>query len=104
MPKDDRRRVSEKQERGAARRLGARRHSGSGSGSKRLDMHTDNELVECKTVLEGNTQITLKAEALRLLTYHAALQDREPVMHVQLDRKCWVLIPEEYYLELRDAN
>lgn len=63
-------------------------------------MHTDDSLVECKTVLEGNKQITLKAEDLALLSYHAALQDKRPVMHVRLMGKNWVLLTEGDYLEL----
>ena len=101
---DDRRRVSRKQEKSAARKLKARQHRGSGSGSKRLDMDTPDELIECKTVLEGNKQITLKAEDLQLLSYHAALQDKGPRLHVRLAGKDWVLLPEMDYLELRDDN
>jgi Holliday junction resolvase len=99
VPKDDRKRVSAKQERDIARKLGAKQHAGSGSGRDRLDMHTDGQLVECKTVLEGNKQITLKADDLKLLSYHSALQDRDPVMHIRLDGKNWVLIPEANYLD-----
>jgi Holliday junction resolvase len=102
MPKDERKRVSEAQERSIARKSGAKQHSGSGSGSRRLDMHTDDTLIECKTVLTGNKQITIKSEDLRLLSYHAAIQDRSPVMHVRVDGKDWVLIPEGDYLELRN--
>lgn len=98
MPRDDRWRVSRAQERSAAKAFGATQHKGSGSGAKRLDMHTDEALVECKTVLQGNRQITIKADDLRLLRYHAALQDRTPILHVRLDGHDWVLLPEEDYL------
>ena len=49
-PMDPRRRVSKDQERSVARRYGAKQHAGSGSGSKKHDMHTDESLIECKTV------------------------------------------------------
>lgn len=98
---DERRRVSMSQERSAARALGARQHRGSGSGNKRLDMHTTDDLIECKTVLRGNKSITLKATDLRLLSQQAALQDLNPVMHVRLDGRDWVLIPEGDYVELK---
>lgn len=94
MPKDERRRVSQKQEKGAAKRLGAKQHKGSGSGHARMDMHTDEHLIECKTVLPGKKQITIKAEDLRLLMYHAALGDKGPVMHVEIDNMAWILVPE----------
>lgn len=95
----DRQKVSRAQERSAAAAFGAKQHRGSGSGSKRLDMHTDDALVECKTVLEGNRQITLKADDLKLLSYHAALQDRTPILHIRLDGRDWVLLPEADYLD-----
>lgn len=98
MPKDDRKRVSERQERGLARRTGAKLHSGSGSGHTGHDMHTDGELIECKTVLKGNRQITIKADDLKSLSYQAAIQDKDPLLHVELDGRRWVLIPEENYL------
>ena len=101
---DDRRRVSITQEKSAARALGARQHKGSGSGNKRLDMHTEGELIECKTVLRGNKSITLKSTDLRLLSHQAALQDLNPVMHVRLDGRDWVLIPEGDYVELKSLR
>lgn len=67
-------------------------------------MHTANELIECKTVLEGNKQITIKSSDLKLLTYQAAIQDRDPVMHIRLDGKDWVLVPEGDYIEQRDKQ
>jgi hypothetical protein len=59
------------------------------------DSHTDGALIENKTVLRGNRQITLKADDLKSLSYHAALQDRRPELHIRLDGKNWVLITED---------
>lgn len=97
--KDVRRKVADSQERKAAKKFGAKQHRNSGSGAKRLDMHTDDDLIECKTVLEGNTQITIKRDDLRLLMYHAAIQDRNPVMHIRLAGMNWVLRLEDDDLE-----
>ncbi len=94
MPKDERKKVSEKQERGLAKRTGAKLHSGSGSGKRRNDMHTDTQLIECKTVLAGNKQITIKAADLRSLKYNAAIQSLEPVMHIEIDGMRWLLVEE----------
>lgn len=96
---DDRLRTSRKDERGTAKRLGARQHAGSGSGSKKHDMHTTKALIENKTVLKGNKQITLKATDLKSLYYQAATQGRMPVLHISLDNRDWVLITETDYLE-----
>lgn len=94
--------VSQKQEKGAAKRMGAKQHSGSGSGHTRNDMHTDDTLIECKTVLIGNKQITLNVDVLKSLAYNAAIQDKSPVLHIELGGKTYVVIPEVDYLELRD--
>jgi Holliday junction resolvase len=104
MPKrtDPRYVVSAAQEKSAAKALGAKQHAGSGSGHRMHDMHTADELIECKTVLTGNRQITIKADDLKSLSYQAAVADREPVLHVRLDGKDWVLVSESYYLELKD--
>lgn len=99
--KDDRRRVSEAQERATAKRFDAKRHKGSGSGARRFDMHTDTELIECKTVLQGNKQITIKDSYLRRFLKDAALQDLSPVLQIRLAGLDWVLIPEADYQELR---
>lgn len=95
-------RASQKQERGLAKRAGAKLHSGSGSGHTRNDMHTDSELIECKTVLEGNKQITLKASYMKEFAFNALIQDKSPVLHIELDGHRYVVIPEVDYLELRD--
>ena len=63
-------------------------------------MHTSGELIECKTVLVGKKQITLKLADLQLLQHQAAIRDIDPVMHVRLGGD-WVLIPESDYLSQR---
>jgi hypothetical protein len=104
---DPRRKVSVKQERDVARRNGAKQHRGSGSGRRSNDMHTEITLVECKTVLDGNTQITIKASDLRSLAHRAALIDRTPELHIRLKaaapRRDWTLIPSEDLDELHET-
>jgi hypothetical protein len=92
---DPRRRVSRAQEKGVAKRYGAKQHAGSGSGAKPQDMHTDDSLIECKTVLRGNRQITIKEDDWKQLRYHAAIQDKSPVLHIELGNQRLVLIPED---------
>lgn len=88
---NDRKGVSSKHEKSAAKQLGARQHRGSGSGHRRFDMSNDTSLIECKTVLEGKKQITLKAEVLKALTRHAYISDQIPTLHIRLDGTDYVL-------------
>ncbi len=104
MPKDRRRVVSDKQEKQTAKRFGATQHPGSGSGHRRMDMHTKTALIECKTVLEGNTQITLKDKTLKELAVLAALEDHQPVLHFRLGGKNYVVLTEDDYLEMVDEE
>jgi len=64
-------------------------------------MHTDDSLIECKTVLRGNKQITLKLDDLKSLRYQSAVQDKDPVLHVEIgtgvEVQRWVLVPEGNY-------
>jgi hypothetical protein len=96
---DPRRKVSQAQEKGVAQRYAAKQHAGSGSGSKPQDMHTDSLLIECKTVLPetliGKGSITIKAADWKQLRYNAAIQDKSPVLHIELGKYRLVLIPEE---------
>jgi hypothetical protein len=65
-------------------------------------MHTATELIECKTVLEGNKQITIKDDYMNRIIFAALSADKEPVLHIQLGKHRLVLISEDYYSELRD--
>jgi Holliday junction resolvase len=60
-------------------------------------MHTADSLIECKTVLQGNKQITIRLEDLKSLSYHAAIADQQPVLHIEIDKQRWVLITESDY-------
>ena len=103
---DARRRVSRDQEKAVAKTYGARQHAGSGSGSKPQDMHTKDLLIECKTVLPetviGKKQITIKISDWEQLKYNAAIQDRSPVLHVELGKHRLVIIPEADHAESLD--
>jgi hypothetical protein len=67
-------------------------------------MHNDDTLIECKTVLKGNKQITIKLDGLRLVSYHAALQNRGPRLHVEIGEQRWVMLPEIDYSDLCDGQ
>ena len=60
-------------------------------------MHTDDSLIECKTVLKGKKQITIKSDDLKSLSYHAAIQSKMPELHIELDGKRWVMIPADVW-------
>lgn len=64
-------------------------------------MHTETELIECKTVLAGNKKLTLDGPYLDGLIYQAAIQDRSVVLSIELHNRRWVLIPEDDYIELK---
>lgn len=97
---DPRKRVSQAQERKVARRSGSKLHSGSGSGNRRNDMHNDDEVIECKTVLRGKKQITIKQVDLTLVERTAIQQGRRPVLHIELANRGYVVLTEEDYAEL----
>jgi len=96
---DERQRVSRKQEKETAQKFGAIQHAGSGSGFRSHDMHTERLLIENKTVLQGNRQITLKADDLKRLTYAALIQGRIPILHVRLAGEDYVLLTEADFEE-----
>lgn len=100
---DERHRVSRRHERETARKLGARQHAGSGSGSRSNDMHTKHFLIENKTVLSGKTQITLKLSDLNQLGYNAAIQGLFPALHFRIGGKNFLLISEETFALVDDA-
>lgn len=64
-------------------------------------MHTATELIECKTVLKGNKQITIKDDYMNRFIFSALSADMEPVLHVELGKYRFVLISEDYFTDLR---
>jgi hypothetical protein len=97
---DERKRVSQAQERRLAKRSGSRLHGGSGSGSQRNDMHNEDDVYECKTVLWGKRQITLKLDDLKLVERTAVQSGRRPVLHIDLAGRRYVVLTEEDYAEM----
>lgn len=65
-------------------------------------MHTDEELIECKTVLKGGKRIVLEDSYLEGLYKTAMLQDRSPIVDCSLPSRDWVVIPKSDFLESRD--
>lgn len=97
---DERLRLSRQHERSSAGALGARVHKGSGSGNHRQDAHSDELLIECKTVLRGRKQITLKASALKQLACNAAIDGQIGVCDIEVDGRAYVLVPREDLAEI----
>lgn len=64
-------------------------------------MHTDKELIECKTVLEGTKQVTLRADYLQRLVRSASIQDRYPEVVIRLDGRDWIMRLVNDDLEIR---
>jgi hypothetical protein len=63
-------------------------------------MHNDDEVIECKTVLRGKKQITLKSDDLKLVERTAVAQGRRPVLHIEIANRGYVVLPEGDYAEL----
>jgi len=63
-------------------------------------MHNERSLIECKTVLSGKRQVTVKADDLKSLSYRAAIQDRRPEMHIEVGGQSWILLPDGEYEEV----
>ena len=84
--------------------LGAQQHKGSGSGNKKHDMHTQDALIECKTVLLGKKSITLSGAYLEGLIKEAWQQDRSPVLSIEFNGRRWIMQLEDDYIELRDLK
>ena len=93
---DERRRASRRQEKRTAKRLGARLHAGSGSGPwRKNDSHTSDFLIENKTVLRGSRQITVKADDLQALVVRARLEDRLPLLEIEVGGRAYYITPVE---------
>lgn len=63
-------------------------------------MHNEDEVFECKTVLRGKKQITIKIDDLKLVERTAVSQGRRPVLHVELANRRYVVLTEEDYAEM----
>lgn len=93
------RKLSQQQEKRVAKLVGGSLQPGSGSGWKRQnDVRSDGVLWEMKRT--SKKSITIKASDLEHLRKNALLEDRVPVMHIELGDRRWVVIPEDDYLEM----
>lgn len=104
LRKDERKRVSQKQEKDAAKRHGGRLQAGSGSGPyQKGDVRSDTEMHEMKTVLHGKKQITVKASDLRELERDALIEGRRPVFGIRVDGRDYVILDANDYEEMRQT-
>lgn len=56
-------------------------------------------LYECKTVLGGKKQITIKADDLLSVEHQALLQGRLPVLLIEVADRRYVCLTEEDFLD-----
>lgn len=87
---------SQAQERRIAKRHGGTLNSGSGNQWRRKnDVRSDGVLWEMKRT--DKKQITIKADDIEDLRRNATLEDRMPVLHVEIGkRRCVILLEEDY--------
>lgn len=103
MTTDNQRRAN-KHEAEVAEAFGGQTTPMSGAGwVKKGDVHTEHELIECKTTEAAS--YSLKLELLRSLQREAYLAGKEPVLDIRFEPRGdypsrWVVIPESYYLEI----
>ena len=84
----------EKQESRLANLLGGERNAGSGNGwSRKQDVRSKKFLVEAKWT--SKKSFSIKADALRQLEHNAAIEDRIPVLAIELGGRRYVLVRED---------
>jgi Holliday junction resolvase len=88
---------SQAQEKRVAKMTGGSTNAGSGNGWKRKgDVRAggrEGVLIEMKRT--DKKQITLKLDDLEKIRREAYAEGRSPVMHIEIGKRRWVLIPEE---------
>lgn len=99
-------RMSNKHEAEVAYAFGGDLTPMSGAGwIKKGDIHTDEELIECKATEKRSYSVSFKM--LKDLQHEAIVASRIPVLDIKFQPpgerpRRYVVIPEEDYLELRD--
>lgn len=100
LMRTDLQKLSDKQEARVADLFGGRVNPGSGSNWKRRqDVRVDEPerlLIEAKRT--GKTQVTVKADDWKQLRHHAALEDRTPLMAIELDGVNYIMMREVDFL------
>jgi len=94
-------RLSQAQERRTARVFGGKVQPQSGAGPwAKNDVKTPRYLIEDKRT-SATQSIRIKMSDYDALAHNAALIGREPVMHIQIGRRDFILV-EEWVWESRD--
>lgn len=99
---------STKHEKKTAEDFGGKLVPGSGAGVIKGDVHTKELYLECKTT--SKTQYTLTATTLEVLTRNADLEDKIPVLVLQLadetkgQNREWVILPSPEFQELYERS
>jgi hypothetical protein len=93
---------SQKQETRIAGLVGGRRTPGSGNGIRKNDVRTADLSLEMKYT--GAKQYTLKAADLEQGMKHALLDGREFGFGIELNKKNYVVLSEDYFLSLIEGE
>lgn len=84
----------EKQESRLANLLGGERNAGSGNGwSRKGDVRSPKFLVEAK--ITSKKSFSIKVDVLRQLEHNAAIENRTPVLAIEMGGHRYVLVRED---------
>lgn len=93
----------ENQEKRLAKAIGGSRRAASGAfWSGKGDIRAPGYLIEAKWT--GAKQITVKSQVLEKIVTEAVIEGRTPVLAIELNRKNYVILVEDDFLEMRDRN
>ena len=98
---DERIRKSRAQEKRIARKVGGTLNAGSGNKDRKNDVREQGTLWEMKRT--DAKSITIKATDLRDLRKHASLEDRLPIMHIELGGRKYVIMEEDDYFDMKEG-
>lgn len=93
-------RMSRKQEAAGAKLHGGRTTPRSGGGVIKGDVRTKDEVIEYKWT--GKQQVTIKGEVLEKVFDEAIAELKRPVVGLSVRGQSYVLLPEHFYVELKD--
>lgn len=97
--RDERRKLSDKQEKRVAKKLGAKQHKGSGSGFVRNDASSERFLVECKRT-DNSRYIRVDLKEVEALVRRAAEKGKVGVLAIEINGCEYVLMTDNDFLDL----
>jgi Holliday junction resolvase len=91
----------EDQEKRLAKAVDGKRRAASGAfWSGKGDIRCEGYLIEAKWT--GAKQITVKAQVLEKIVTEAVIEGRIPVLAIELNKKNYVVLTEEDFLDMKD--